>query len=88
MRSLARAECRRPQTIIFHSSPSIIILIIAPYSQKRITFGLEPGIPRSCREGFFKLHFLLQEVFDLLLPEEKIITCLTTQGEETKPHIL
>lgn len=78
---------QRPQTIIFCSTPLIIVLIIASYLQKKkSTFGLKLEILRSCREEIFlKLHFLLQEVLIFFLSEDKMIMCLTIRGEEINP---
>lgn len=93
--SLARAECGMGNDFLSEATdnhlllcPCYYFLIIASYSQKRNTFGLELEVLRSCRDGFYKFHFPLQKVLGLFLSEEKMILCLTISGEEIKPYIV
>lgn len=79
--SLARPECGVGNDFLSEATDNSLLLcrcyyflIIASHSQKRNTFGLELEVLRSCRDGFYKFHFVLQK--GLFLSEEKMITCL------------
>lgn len=90
--TLARDECGMENDFLSEATDNLLLWPFYYYFDncfvlpERSTFGLELEILRSCRGGFFWLHFLLQDVWRLFLSELKMIMGLTTQGEETKPE--